>query len=349
MPPRRSHRKSRNGCMQCKQRRVKCDESRPCSNCTKRGIACIYDHGSKSPSVIDVPRNSQTRSSYHSEDPSSRHGTPAVNQIDWFSTLDEKIAGTASILREWSRQDPELMHHFTLYTSQTISERKEIQDVWQIEVPKMAYSYGFLMHGILSLSALHLSHLKPENYGDYMTSSRIHLTFGLRTFVRVLPSPTAENCSALFSFCSVIMIYTYGCPMESNETDTADLLNNLIEVFRVSRGTLIIMPYLKSMRHNGLEPLFRQEYNLPISSKRARKNNLFDGVDEQLDKLSQYIESEPLDPEDKVIGQQALAALSSSFEAFESADLPLECGMAFFWPLSVHEGKYFAFKTAVLD
>lgn len=71
---------------------------------------------------------------------------------------------------------------------------------------------------------------------------------------------------------------------------------------------------------------------------RARKNNLFDGVDEQLHKLGQYIKSEPLEPEEKVIGQQALTALSSSFEAFESAELPLECGMAFFWPLSVHEG-----------
>jgi Fungal specific transcription factor domain len=160
------------------------------------------------------------------------------------------------------------MHHFTIYTSVTISERKEVQDVWQIEIPKMAYSYGFLMHGILSLAALHLSHLKPENYGDYMTSSRMHLTFGLRSFVRVLPSPTTENCSALFSFCSVIMIYTYGCPMESNEVDTAVLLNNIIEVFRVSRGTLIIMPYLKSMGRNGLEPLFRQEYNPRLSSSK---------------------------------------------------------------------------------
>lgn len=160
------------------------------------------------------------------------------------------------------------MHHYTLYTSKTLSKRKAVQDVWQIEIPKIAYSYEFLMHGILSLSALHLSHLRPEKYSDYMMSSRIHLTLGLRSFVQILTSPNHENCSALFSFCSAIMIYTYGSPMEeNNEVDTASLFVNLIEVFRLSRGTLVILPYLQAMScRTGLEPLLRQDYDLSLSS-----------------------------------------------------------------------------------
>ncbi|OQD78190.1 hypothetical protein PENDEC_c001G05072 [Penicillium decumbens] len=42
MGPRRSHRKSRNGCPECKTRRVKCDERYPCTNCVKHGIPCSY-------------------------------------------------------------------------------------------------------------------------------------------------------------------------------------------------------------------------------------------------------------------------------------------------------------------
>lgn len=71
---------------------------------------------------------------------------------------------------------------------------------------------------------------------------------------------------------------------------------------------------------------------------RVSKNSLFEGATEQLHSLALLIDSEPFhESEEKVVSQQALAALSSSFEAFESADLPMECGMVFFWPLSVDE------------
>ncbi|QQK46297.1 Aflatoxin biosynthesis regulatory protein [Penicillium digitatum] len=43
MPPRRAHTKSRQGCDQCKRRRVKCDEKGPpCSNCISRELSCTY-------------------------------------------------------------------------------------------------------------------------------------------------------------------------------------------------------------------------------------------------------------------------------------------------------------------
>ncbi|KOC14470.1 hypothetical protein AFLA70_5g008200 [Aspergillus flavus AF70] len=43
MAIRRAHRKSRHGCTNCKQRRVKCDETRPyCQNCTRRNNTCVY-------------------------------------------------------------------------------------------------------------------------------------------------------------------------------------------------------------------------------------------------------------------------------------------------------------------
>lgn len=41
--PRRKHKNSRNGCLICKQRKIKCDEKLPsCSFCEKRGIQCSY-------------------------------------------------------------------------------------------------------------------------------------------------------------------------------------------------------------------------------------------------------------------------------------------------------------------
>ncbi|KAF2705997.1 hypothetical protein K504DRAFT_460085 [Pleomassaria siparia CBS 279.74] len=38
--PRLGHKKSRNGCRQCKARHVKCNESKPCSSCKRHGVPC---------------------------------------------------------------------------------------------------------------------------------------------------------------------------------------------------------------------------------------------------------------------------------------------------------------------
>ncbi|KAK9238616.1 hypothetical protein V1525DRAFT_374505 [Lipomyces kononenkoae] len=49
--PRRSHLKSRNGCLICKKRKIKCDEMRPqCRNCVKHNVVCSYaSHAMASP------------------------------------------------------------------------------------------------------------------------------------------------------------------------------------------------------------------------------------------------------------------------------------------------------------
>ena len=43
--PRVGHKKSRNGCYQCKRRHVKCNEKAPCSNCVRHGVACSLAGG----------------------------------------------------------------------------------------------------------------------------------------------------------------------------------------------------------------------------------------------------------------------------------------------------------------
>lgn len=39
--------KSRNGCVHCKTRRIKCDELPECSNCISTGRTCAYDRATK--------------------------------------------------------------------------------------------------------------------------------------------------------------------------------------------------------------------------------------------------------------------------------------------------------------
>ncbi|KAL7625419.1 hypothetical protein AAE478_004639 [Parahypoxylon ruwenzoriense] len=74
--PRLYHKKSRAGCMRCKQRRVKCDELRPsCGSCSKHAVECVYPGASPVPSVATGRAASATR-----HNTSSEYSTPSTDQ-----------------------------------------------------------------------------------------------------------------------------------------------------------------------------------------------------------------------------------------------------------------------------
>ncbi|KAI1824673.1 hypothetical protein F4861DRAFT_249484 [Xylaria intraflava] len=71
--PRLYHKKSRAGCLRCKQRRVKCDELHPsCSNCSRHLVECVYQ------TQPSAPVNAKTSTPGQSE---SKLPTPAVADV----------------------------------------------------------------------------------------------------------------------------------------------------------------------------------------------------------------------------------------------------------------------------
>ncbi|KAK3361844.1 hypothetical protein B0T24DRAFT_96748 [Lasiosphaeria ovina] len=80
-PPRLGYRKSRAGCLRCKQRRVKCDENRPCRACVRHGVVCSLG-------VPSSGTSAQTSSSL------SRETSPAVSShspITWIAEIPRLI------------------------------------------------------------------------------------------------------------------------------------------------------------------------------------------------------------------------------------------------------------------
>lgn len=227
-------------------------------------MACSYSGRNKRSLSEDGPNDSPG-----SVSDSRRHellynsSCPPTIEDD-FGSFHEGILQETLLSQEWTSQDPELMHHFTLYTSKSLARRPEMQETWQVYVPQIAYSYEFLTHGILALSAVHLAQIRPEKYSQYLTKSRFHISLGLRSFRRVLLSPTPENCCALFAFSSLIMVYTYASPAESSDIDNPNTLETVLSLFKLCRGTLSLRPYMHLIQGSPLGPLFRQEYFMEI-------------------------------------------------------------------------------------
>ncbi|KAI9367226.1 hypothetical protein BJX61DRAFT_538235 [Aspergillus egyptiacus] len=337
MATRRSHKKSRNGCDQCKRRRIKCDEDNPCSNCARRGMDCSFENrGSATPTDRSNTGNvgilSDLRDRMLASEP---HSQPLEESMDPFRFFNERIARGTLFPQEWTGQAPELMHHYTLYTCKTIARRPEMQETWQVAIPKIAYSYEFLMHGILAFSALHLAYLKPERYSYYLASSGFHMSLGLRSFRRILLAPTNENCCALLAFCSFIMVYISASPPESSELGPGDGLESILELLALCRGTLVIHPYMDFIRTTSLKPLFLPDFFGPAATGRTIAQ--FDGLEDHLALLHRLIETEISDQTLTEPFHHALDRLKAAFEYIQNFPPPLEIGLLYIWPLSVRE------------
>ncbi|KAB8215559.1 hypothetical protein BDV33DRAFT_195084 [Aspergillus novoparasiticus] len=112
MPPRRSHKKTRNGCDQCKERRGKCDEKHPiCSNCTSRELTCTY---LKIPIVSAPGRTAQTVTD-RSLDPPHQEQSQPKNQDK------QPISSVVSAEPSFVLRDLELMHKFSTDTFRCLS------------------------------------------------------------------------------------------------------------------------------------------------------------------------------------------------------------------------------------
>ncbi|RDW61810.1 Zn(II)2Cys6 transcription factor domain-containing protein [Aspergillus mulundensis] len=144
--PRRRHRKSRNGCAECKRRRIKCDEIKPsCSRCILTMQKCIYASTSPTqPATTD--QGSQLSLSLPT--PSPRSGSPSppfeVSQLSLSPAHPHPDLDTS---------DTALYHHYLHHTSRTLTDNRRDHHAIQICLPTLALRSRTVYHSILALSA----------------------------------------------------------------------------------------------------------------------------------------------------------------------------------------------------
>ncbi|OQE01628.1 hypothetical protein PENVUL_c042G05930 [Penicillium vulpinum] len=231
MGPRRSHKKSRNGCRWCKARKVKCDETRPhCNNCVKHGIQCLFDEGpgsarqSGSPSILST---SSAQSPVCSGENTPPMGMPEMA----------------------------LLHHFSTSTCYTISRNPILHTVWQIRIPQVSFSSPFVFRAIIALSALHLAHMKPEFHDHYVSQAELHHNTALQMVSAILPNVNKENCQSIYLFSILTCIIS--CAKPRIRHDFWANSDRDIEWLTLFRGTThIIMSSDNSLKTGLLAPMF---------------------------------------------------------------------------------------------
>ncbi|KAI9744143.1 MAG: hypothetical protein M1818_002295 [Claussenomyces sp. TS43310] len=222
----RPHKKSRAGCKSCKARKVKvrpytfvpnaplrfeaylfrrpfylfgaliltskeqCDETWPsCTSCLRRHVSCEY----AAPQIKD---GQVERQAYASSDSPERHKvspSPPYRVIETFE-LALSVESTERRLLEM-----QLMHHFVTKTVRTdfLSIHDEnILEMWSSTAPSLALKYPFLLNTILSIAALHITKIDPEQK-DMADVHRAYFNAAISGHRHVIRDINPDNAEAV--------------------------------------------------------------------------------------------------------------------------------------------------------
>ncbi|KAG9233283.1 putative Zn(II)2Cys6 transcription factor [Amylocarpus encephaloides] len=261
---RRTHRKSRNGCAECKRRHMKCDENQPiCAQCTISRRPCSYSTAStippQSPSLNYTPL---TPGPSHAGEPPgvsssyspARQETfrPSVSSLD-ILVGNPSFPSTASGVHQDNHihadpSDPfavnmlhlRLMQQFSMETGRTFLLVPDDAEASTKIFLKAGLQHSFLMQEILAIAALHLGFSLPGKREYYH-----HQATGLQARALSIFNSTSldvgpENCVAITLFSSLFAMHSLCDAVESCEKSSDKFLSACINSLDMHRGSRTI-------------------------------------------------------------------------------------------------------------
>ncbi|CEI68842.1 hypothetical protein FVEN_g11151 [Fusarium venenatum] len=344
MASRRTHTKSRTGCLNCKRRKVKCDEARPsCFHCTRHGVVCSLSSSSSidgtsetySPSLPNLtPSTPSSLDSHHVDSPHlfQDHSHPSpTDQIAPFPPHEL-----------WAR-DCELMHHYCTVTAESLSIRKDLTYVWSVAIPRLGYQDPFVMHGILAIAAAQKAYMLPASRKTYLPLVDYHQTLGSEGYRRYLQHFDLSNWMPVFGFASVVVLHMLTLPMRMENRVLESPITNIIEVAGLIRGIRTTLePVLGRVVRSEFAPVVFGIWMLDSDKESERYPNLDNSALPRdtwaaLRRLRAFQEAD-IPATGLQHYAEALDDLETSVRLFAAAGVQTESGAVQFWLYSVHDG-----------
>ncbi|KAI1614565.1 hypothetical protein EDD36DRAFT_231916 [Exophiala viscosa] len=338
MAPRKAHQKSRRGCVECKRRHVKCDETRPtCQRCTLSERLCTWEalrnvHESRSASSqaasethAQSPAQPQSQSQIASRPPSpvthaisTRPHSPSQNHGG--SSSDVLITGPSDI--SVNMDHLELIYHFYTETCQTLVKTEDQLRRYRALVVEQGLKRPFLMHQILAFSALHLSLRRPQRQDYYRGIATALQTKALAGLTEILPQVDASNCLDVLLFSHLIGLHVFRDIFTSLKDDFNAFMEALVGCIRLLQGVnVVIRSWRDVLRRTEIGSLMDEAEDARMMQKNSLGeclplHELMDNADlsqpsidacqKALNKLQEFFHIENAYPEDRTSSANAI-------------------------------------------
>ncbi|KAH6687923.1 hypothetical protein F5X68DRAFT_7380 [Plectosphaerella plurivora] len=305
------HKKSRAGCIRCKQRKIKCDEKRPCGACAKHDMTCSLTASSPSVcgagpvSLVSVKRRSSRR-------------LALMDDLSLVSSPSLSLAATG-----WGF-DLGLMNHYTSHTSSTIPGADQI--TWKTQVSREAVSHPFLMHQILAVAALHLASLDDDDTPlkrASLSQAYRHQHHAIRGIGAAVDTISLNNCHAVFAASFLIFIGTFAS-VATAQTGTPRHLDAVLDIFGLARGFGgIVDSHHDAIKRGTMRALLECNDDPPRSP-------LVNEVLGRLLAVSACLAPDSLSSETRSVVEVAISAMQ---RAASSTGSSVELNIAVVWPM----------------
>ncbi|CAG8111578.1 unnamed protein product [Penicillium olsonii] len=233
---RRTHKKSRNGCIECKRRHMKCDEKRPiCSNCTSSQRHCEFVGPGQ---FIHASRSASRELTA---------GSPSVVSPSTVSSTGLSPAQTFQQPSTFSDVAPVNMLHVE-FTHNLCSEEM-IKALGSPDTSNVISFQDFMDYGInapylinelLSLSALHLSIIRPEKRNFYQQHSTQLQNHALNYFNASSSHITDQNTAPIFLFAATLGMHKLCETLVCRDNDFEAFLDRFVQYAVLHHGVRVI-------------------------------------------------------------------------------------------------------------
>ncbi|KAI1478992.1 hypothetical protein F4774DRAFT_140546 [Daldinia eschscholtzii] len=341
MASRRSHPKSRNGCIICKQRKVKCDESRPtCANCLRYGVSCVYAPPKIAAAPVPAAARLPTRAlPSQSPDNASSQSTDSQTTFTDLGILANSNSTISTPSGVEQCREFELLHHYCTCTADSLSQSDK-RHIWKVVLPQVGYQYDFVRHGVLALSAIHKAYLNPSQRRVYLDLAAHYQSQGLSGFRAMLPRITYNNWRAVFCFATMVIVYVYSLPLRADDLRLEDPIRNLLELFTVVRGLRVTLePFIPLISKTEFAPVITgiwlpqaEEKSIPSLEHTLLPPDTFTVISS----LRLLLQGElPLSKTQHY--DRAIDALEMCTKLLAYAGSYIEPGMVIWWPCALDE------------
>ncbi|EME38908.1 hypothetical protein DOTSEDRAFT_180893 [Dothistroma septosporum NZE10] len=217
--PRAPHTKSRQGCLRCKRRRVKCNEEQPkCRACQIRGEDCRY------------PEKVACSTCLRIECVCFDNALPPVQHADESSV------------------DFEFIYHYGRFTYDTVFLEPINEHAKPLFTPPDCLQYPFLMDLYMALAATHLATLNPAEASRYTVHAIRYQNRAFGRFSGTLVDPKVEDCLPMFLFSAMLGILQLALSRIPQPADhLTPPIETLLELRRLWKGSRSILQHSKNM------------------------------------------------------------------------------------------------------
>ncbi|KAI4720121.1 hypothetical protein E4T48_03714 [Aureobasidium sp. EXF-10727] len=212
---RRSHKKSRAGCENCKRRHYKCDEERPsCGGCTKRKLDCSFAIAQSPASDVSVNTKVFNAISHNITD----HNGEPVSPLPM--------------------ADLEIYHHGLTSTQYSITPDSKSDK----EDGLLPLQFPYLMHANLALAALHLYSEQPHR-SELLSRAAAHQQAALSQVRPHIIDVTPEHSQAILGFAATTSIFALAEPAYDPRGLglVRDTIDELLNSFHLGKGIKTIL------------------------------------------------------------------------------------------------------------